>query len=389
MKRIYMDTAAATPLSREVKKEMEKNEAIFGNPGSIHKEGILARRVLDEARKTIAQAIGARSHEVIFTSGGTEGNNLAILGTALASPMAGRSKHIITSSIEHPSVLEPIKELKRRGYEVTFLKPDKEGLLSAPSVAEALREDTILVSISIANNEIGVIEPIRDIGLEIRKWREKKKTPFPYFHSDCCQAPRFLPLQVDSLGVDMMTVSGAKIYGPPSVGFLYVKSGIVISPIMRGGGQEGGLRPGTEKAVEIAGLAKAMIVCERDRKEESKKLSFLRDYFLSKLIGIKGVSLNGHPKKRLPNNVNVSFHRCSGEYMVIALDNRGIAVSTGSACKMREGETSYVIQSLNKGEKEINGATRFTLGRNIKKKDIDYAVSAVSDILKRYIISED
>ena len=372
-----MDTAAATPLNKEVKKEMEKNEAIFGNPGSIHQEGVLARKTLDEARKTIAQTIGARSHEIIFTSGGTEGNNLAILGM-------GRDRgHIIASSIEHPSVLEPIKELKRRGYDVTFLKPDKEGLISVSSVVEALREDTILVSVSIANNEIGVIEPVRDIGLEIKKWRQEKKTPFPYFHSDCCQAPRFLSLQVDSLGVDMMTVSGAKIYGPPSIGFLYIKNGTVISPIMRGGGQEGGLRPGTERVIEAAGLAKAMIVCEKNRKEGNKKLSSLRDYFLSKLFKIKGVSLNGHPERRLPNNINVSFGQCSGEYMVIALDSKRVSVSTGSACKIKEGGTSYVIQSLGKGEKETNGATRFTLDRKASKKEIDYAISAVFDILKK------
>ncbi len=381
MQRLYCDTAAVTPLDPRVHRVVERLiYETWGNPGSIHAEGEQAYASLEEARRRVATFCGVKSYEVVFTSGGTESNNLALCGVIDALPRRGG--HIITSTIEHASVLSTVEELERRGCTVTLLKPDSEGLISVSQMIEALRPDTVLVSLHFAHNEIGVLQPLRDITRAVRAEREKRGSVYPYIHTDACQAPRFMPLFVETLGVDLMSMSGAKVYGPRGAGCLVIRAGTNCAPLLFGGGQEHGLRSGTQDVSAIGGFAEALSICEAEREAESAGLSRLRDDLIQKISALPGAVVNGSLRHRLPHNVHASFRGITGERMVIELDRRGIAVATGSACSSRTKSASHVMRAIAPEEPwRVDGAVRFTLGRGATHVDVECIVEQVSAIL--------
>ena len=335
MKQIYLDHAAGRQ-----------------NPSSLHTEGVLASKKLAEARKKVAEILYCQPDEIIFTASGTESNNLAIFGL--------KPRHIITTELEHASVLEPAKK-----FNANFLA-------NISDLKNSLRKQTELVSVIYAHNEIGVINDIREIAKIIRKFRQENKTRYPYLHIDACQAGNYLDLNVQKLGVDLMTLNGSKL-GVAGVGCLFIRRGIKISPILLGGGQEGGIRSGTENVAGIIKFARALELAQKNREVNSKKVSKLRDYFISKLLKLKNVKLNGLLESRLPNNINISFSGLLGEQIVLELDARGVACSTGAACSIAERNSS----------RDILDAVRFSLSPETKKSDLDYVLRVLSDILKR------
>jgi cysteine desulfurase len=390
-KRIYLDHSATTPIDERVLLAMQKTaKEVFGNPSSIHKEGVLAKREVESARKEIAEIIGAQPDEIIFTSGGTESNNLAIFGTVSSWDI--RCPNVVISSIEHPSVLEGVRELEKHGVEVTFLPVGSDGIVSVKDVAEAIKENTVLVSIMYANNEIGTIQPIAEIAKAIRQKTIKlsdhptiKPKIRPLFHTDACQATNYLDMNVLRLGMDLMTFNASKIYGPKGVGALYIKRGIKLSPIIFGGGQEKGMRSGTENVAGIRGFAEAMKIAEKMKEKESARLEKLRNFFAKEILKkIPGAVLNGAPLRRLPNNTNLSFPDLDGEEIVIGLDARGIAVSTGSACAniATDGKVSHVLLAIGADKNLARGGVRFTLGRETTKEDIERTIKELSLVVK-------
>jgi len=397
-KRIYMDHAAAAPMDKRVKKAMEPFWLEkFGNPNAIYKEGLEARNAVEKAREDVARVLGARPKEIIFTAGGTESDNLAILGIASAfqglpldNPrvVLGRSRsHIITTKFEHHAVLNACKFLESQGFEVTYLDVGKDGVVDPKDVQSALKQSTILVTIMYANNEIGAVQPIKEITKVIRNFKKAlpgQKPSKPFFHTDACQAPGYLELNVEKLGVDMITINGSKIYGPKGTGLLYIKDGVKLEPILYGGEQERKLRPGTENVPAIVGLAEALKIAEAEKEKEAKRLSILRDYFIKRLTTeISKVVLNGHPTERLPNNINVSILDAEGESIVLYLDEVGVACSTGSACTSESLEPSHVIMAIGRPHAYAHGAMRFSLGRSTTKKDIDYVMKVLPDIVNK------
>jgi len=376
-KRIYLDNAATTPIDKRVLSVMRKiSTESYGNPSSLHKEGVEAKKLLSEARHDIAKTIGANPDEIIFTSGGTESNNLAIFGT-VREP---KKSHIIASSIEHASVLECVKELEKRGAEVTYLSVSGGGIVSAKDIKKAIKENTALISIMYANNEIGTIQPISEIAKIIRHSKSK-----PLFHTDACQATNYLDMNVLRLGVDLMTFNASKIYGPKGIGVLFVKRGTELSQILFGGGQEKGIRSGTENIAGVKGFAEAMKVAEQMKKKETARLTKLRDFFTAEVMKkIPNAVLNGSKENRLPNNVNFSISGTDAEELVVQLDARGIACSTGSACAniSNEGKVSHVIEALGFGRGRAVSSLRFTLGRDTEKEDLIFTANELSKILK-------
>jgi len=379
VKRIYLDHAATTPMDQRVKGVMEHflNED-FGNAGGLYEEGRRAKGALSASREAIAKIIGARTDEIIFTSGGTESDNLAVFGVARSAQRG----HIITTKFEHHAVLEPCQELAKQGFDVTFLDVGEEGIVNPEDIKKALRPETILVSIMYANNEIGTIQPITEIGKIIKEFR-KGKVGYPLFHTDACQAAGYLDLTVNNLGVDLMTVNGSKIYGSKGVGFLYKRAGVKIKPQIIGGGQEARMRSGTEPVALIAGLAKALEIAQAERVSEINRLTHLRDYFIEQLMKkIPKVVLNGHSVKRLPNNINVSILDIEGEALVLYLDAKGISFSTGSACTSESLEPSHVILALGKPYEFAHASMRFTMGRGTTKEDLDYVLGELPNAVE-------
>jgi len=372
MKRIYLDHAATTPLDPRVKKAMDPFwSEKFGNPSSLYKEGREAKRALNEARASIAKIIKSRPEEIIFTDGGTESDNLAILGTANNS---GKG-HIITTKFEHHAVLNSVKFLEEQGLDVTWLDVGREGIVNPKDIEKALKPNTILVSIMYANNEIGTIQPIAEIGKILKKHSA-------VFHTDACQAAGYLDLNVEKLGVDLMTINGSKVYGPKGIGFLYVKKGVKLQPFLYGGEQEKKLRPGTENVPAIVGLAEALKIAQKEKSNEVKRLTGLRDYFIKKLTTeIPKTFLNGHSRLRLPNNINISVLGTEGEAVLLYLDEYGISCSTGSACSSESLEPSHVIMALKKPHEYGHGSLRFTLGRKTTKKEIDYVMKILPEVI--------
>lgn len=386
-KSIYFDYAATTYTDRRVVHAMKPYFShIFGNAGSLHQFGRKAKLALEKARQQVADLIGAETDEIIFTGSGTESDNLAILGAAKAYKQKGQ--HLITSNIEHKAVLNPMKKLSQDGFEVDFLKVDYEGLLAVDQIQQAINNKTTLVSVIYASNEIGVIQPIAEIGKMIKEIRAKRKentidVPL-IFHIDACQAAGYLSLDVNNLGVDLLTLNGSKIYGPKGVGVLYVRKGIMLEPIILGGDQEGGVRPGTENIPGTVGLGIALDIAQKIRQEESNREKSLRDYFIRRLIDeIPDVVLNGHATKRLPNNINISVLGIEGEAMLLWLDKYGIAASTGSACDSRHLEPSHVILALGKSHEYAHGSLRLTLGRKTTKREIDYFMNVFPKIARQ------
>jgi cysteine desulfurase len=380
MKRIYMDHAATTPVRKEVLKEMMPYFAEkCGNASSLHIFGQEAAEAVKEARKTIAKAIGASPEEIVFTSGGTEADNLAIKGFALAN--RERGNHIVTSSIEHVAVINACKWLEERGFKVTYLPVDKDGLVSVADVRGAITDNTILISVMYANNEIGTIQPIRDIG----RIAAEKGIPF---HTDAVQAFGKLPINVKQLDVDMMSMSAHKIYGPKGVGALYVRKGMALDPLAHGGPQEGGRRAGTENVTGLVGFATAITLALKDMKKESRRLAKMRDKIIKQVLKagedddrMRKVRVNGHFTKRLPDNVNFSFYGAEGEALVLRLNEKGISASTGSACSSHDLKPSHVLLALGIGHEMAHGSLRITLGRDNTDSEVNYIIKVLPGIV--------
>lgn len=402
-KKIYFDNAGSTPLDKSVLKEMFFYESnLYANPSAVYDEGVRAKNIIEESRKSIAKEINAHFDEIIFTGSGTESDALAIIGTVKNYELDLKNKklkykipHIIISEIEHPAVLDNCLMLEREGRaEVTYLEVDEEGIVDLIQLENSLKENTILVSIMYANNEIGVIEPLDQIAKIIRKHRKDKKTFYPLFHTDACQAMNYLSTEnVEKLGVDLMTFNSSKIYGPKGIGALYKKRNIKLIPLYEGGGQEFGLRSGTENISSIVGFKKALIITNRLKNKESKRLTIIRDYGVKKILSlpsntIYNIVFNGSLKNRLPNNINFSILGIPSELVVIELSSKGICVSEKSACQSKNLEESYVINAIRKNNKDNNnkeyGSLRISLGRCNKKSDIDVLCSGIEEILKKY-----
>lgn len=376
MKRIYLDHAATTYMDPKVRESMKPYwEENFGNPSSIYEEGREAKRAISNARLKVAEVLNARPDEIIFTSGGTESDNIAILG--LARSYKNKGNHIITSKIEHHAVLDSCKKLEKEGFEISYIDVDKDGILDLKQFKSALKYETILVSIMYANNEIGSIQPIKEIAKIIRNHKA-------ILHTDAVQAPSYLDLNVLKLGVDLMTLNGSKIYGPKGVGLLYKKRGSKIEPLVYGGGQEAGLRSGTENVAGIVGFAKAIELAQKDKEKESERLIKLRDYFIEEILKTLPKSqLNGSQKDRLPNNVNISIMGIEGEAMVLYLDAKGVACSTGSACTSDILEPSHVIKAIKTPDDYAHGSLRFTMGKKTTKADIDYLLKVLPEVINK------
>jgi cysteine desulfurase len=383
---IYLDHAATAPLDPQVKEAMMPYlEGEFGNPSSLHAAGRRAKQAIDDARETIADILHCRAEEIIFTGGGTEADNLAVLGIYRAYKNKGN--RLVSTAIEHHAVLNAIEHLsKKEGAEAVFVKVDRDGSVDPAKIAAAIDEKTVLVSVMYANNEIGTIEPIVEIGHVVAEWKKehgRKAEDAPFFHTDACQAAGALPLDVAALGVDLMTVNGSKIYGPKGVGFLYIRRGIRPEPLIWGGGQEWGLRSGTENVAAIVGLAKALEIAEAGKDKENTRLVVLRDRLIAGLLKIPKTRLNGHPSLRLPNNVNVSILDIEGEAMILYLDEAGFRVSTGSACTSANLEPSHVIRALGLPYEAAHGSLRITLGRGTTEADIDKLLAALPPIVEK------
>lgn len=373
---IYLDNAAATRLAPEALEAMlpffTEN---YGNPGSIYSMGTAAKRAINDARESIAESMGARADEIYFTSGGTEADNWAIKGAAKA--LAGRGRHIVTTRIEHPAVLNTCRALEESGFEVTYLDVDRYGMVKIQDVQEALRPDTILISVMFANNEIGTLEPIAEIGALAG---EKGIL----FHTDAVQAYGQVPVQVQELGIDLMSVSAHKLNGPKGVGCLYIKRGSRLRSFVHGGGQERNSRAGTENVPGIVGFAAAAKRAVRIMEEKTAKETALRDYLTERLLTeIPGSRLNGHPKLRLPGNVNISFPGIEGESLLIMLDMQGICASSGSACSSGAIDPSHVLLAIGLSEKEARGGLRLTLSEENTKEELDAAVEKVKECVFR------
>ena len=373
---IYLDNAATTPAAPEVVEAMLPYFSLkFGNPSSLHSAGQEARRAVEAARAAVASLIGAAPDEVVFTSGGTESNNSALKGIAEAN--RGRGNHIVTSKIEHHAVLEPCRALESQGFMVTYLDVDADGLVDPADVQKALTAETILVSIMHANNEIGTIEPIEEIG---RITREKGI----YFHTDAVQTLGHVPVDVQKMNVDLLSASAHKLSGPKGVGFLYIRKGTKISPFMLGGEQEKKRRASTHNVPGIVGFGKAAEIARREMDAESLRLAQLRDMFIGGVLSkVPHARLNGHPEKRLPNNINISAAYVEGEALVLSLDMEGVACSTGSACTSESLEPSHVLRAIGLPHELAHGSVRFTLGRQTTKEEIDYVTGILPGIIER------
>ena len=376
MNKIYLDNAATTPISSEVLNEMMPYLTMsFGNPSAVHAFGRETKHALDVARERIAKGLGCEPSEIYFTSGATESNNWALYGIAEANKSKG--KHIITSKVEHPSILNMCKRLENMGYRVTYLDVDAQGFVRLDQLIHNLNSDTILVSIMTANNEVGTIQNLQAIANIVG---EKGIT----FHTDATQAVGALKLNVHEMGIDALSLSGHKINGPKGIGALYVRKGVKIAPFMLGGDQEYGLRAGTSNVAGVVGLGKAVEIATRDIITNNKKVRQLRDYMIAQINkNIDMCYLNGHPIQRLPNNVNISFGMVDGESVMMLLDLQGIAVSTGSACSVGSIEPSHVLQAMGLSKDLVQGAVRFTLSKSTTKEEIDTVVAALVKIVQK------
>ncbi|MFA6006240.1 MAG: cysteine desulfurase family protein [Candidatus Paceibacterota bacterium] len=383
-RRIFMDYAAGTE----------------PNPSSIHADGVTLRREFENARKKLAKALATQANELIFTSGGTEANNLAILGTFRTAKKKINKPHIITSNIEHASVLEAVKQAEREGAEVSYLPVREDGIVDISKLESLIKAETVLVSLMHANNETGTLQPVREVGIIVKKLkvavpagRQESRKEYPYFHTDASQTAGHRSIEPHAFFADLLTISGHKVYGPKGTGLLFVKNGTDIEPLFFGGGQERGLRPGTENVEGQIKFAEAFLEVQKNRQEESKRLEEVRHFFLKELSTQGGLVYNGSKGHQLPNIVNVSFMSIESDRMVLELDAKGIAVSAGSACHARlpapgrsnggqagNSAFSQVIANM-KGEGVAKHAIRFSLGRNTDKKNVNIVVSEISAIL--------
>jgi cysteine desulfurase len=376
MKAIYLDNAATTPVMAEVLHAMVPyyTEAC-GNPSSIHKFGRDAREAVDDARGQVASLMGAKDSEVVFTSGGTEADNFAVKGVAHA--LAKKGRHIITSTIEHHAVINALKSLAPGGYEVTHIPVDSTGLVDPASIESAIRDDTILITVMHANNEVGTVEPIEEIG-RIAQERDV------CFHSDAVQSFGHIPTLVDNLGVDLLSCSGHKLHGPKGIGALYIREGTKIDPLIHGGNQERKRRASTENVPGIVGLGKAAEVASRDMEGREARVRKLRDGLARGILeAIDEAHLNGHPTRRLPGNVNLTVRYVEGESMVLGLDEMGVSASTGSACTSGDLSPSHVLLALGIPPEDIHSSIRLTVGSQNTSEDVDHAAGALIKVVER------
>ncbi|UZQ50750.1 cysteine desulfurase NifS [Clostridium kluyveri] len=366
---IYMDYAATTFVKPEVIEEMKLyfNE-YFGNPSSVYAISRITKMAIIKARGKIASAINANRDEIFFTSGGSESDNWAIKGVALANKERG--KHIITTGIEHPAVINTCRYMEKQGFEVTYLPVDRFGTVDIKKLEESMGKDTLIVSIMFANNEIGTIEPIKEIG-NICKKRGI------LLHTDAVQAVGNVPIDVKDMNIDLLSMSSHKFYGPKGIGALYIKKGVKIDSFIHGGSQERGRRAGTENIAGIVGMGKALEIATLNMDRENKRLSYLRDKMIEELLKIPGTKLNGHKTNRLPGNVNISFDSVDGEILVMALDNEGICVSAGSACSAGAIEPSRVLKAIGLSDARAKSSIRLSLGAGTTEEDINYAADVI------------
>jgi cysteine desulfurase len=376
MKRIYMDYAATTPMLPEVAQAMQPYfSQRFGNPSSVHSMGQEAKDAVDEARMKVAALIACKPEEVIFTGGGTEADNQAVKGVCLANK--DRGNHIITTSIEHHAVLNTCNYMKELGFDVTVLPVDRHGMVDPDQIKRSITGRTLLVSVMHANNEVGAIQPIEEIGRITRQ-------AGVYFHVDAVQTAGHLQIDVDKLGIDLLSASAHKLYGPKGVGMLYVRGGTRIAPLLHGGEQENGRRAGTENVPGIVGFGKAAEIALSDMKDESARLTKYRDRLIDSITErMSDVYLNGHRTSRLPNNANFSFDFIEGESVLMYLDAEGICASTGSACSSASSEPSHVLMALGIPVERARGSVRFSLGKWTSAEDIDKVVEALPRIVEK------
>jgi len=376
MKKIYLDNAATTPvLSEALERMMPYFSGIFGNASSPHTFGQEAKKGLELARTQVARAIGANEKEIVFTSGGTEANNMALLG--VAQRYRSKGNHIITTSVEHHAVLHVCEELEKQGFEVTYLPVDEYGSVTAKQVEEAITDQTILVSVMFANNEVGTIMPIADIGALC-------KAKGVLFHTDAVQAVGHMPIDVKAMNIDLLSMASHKFHGPKGVGALYVKGGVNLNPMLLGGSHERNRRAGTENVAGIVGMGAALEIAVNNMDAVSKRMLHLREKLMRSIEeSIPDVKLNGHPENRLPNNVNYSIRFIEGESILLMLDLNGIAASSGSACTSGSLDPSHVLLAMGLSHEIAHGSLRLTLGAQTTEEEIDYAISILPGIIKK------
>lgn len=375
MKEIYLDNSATTPLSEEVLAAMTPYlTGNFGNPDSLHSYGRSAVKAVDEARDLIAECLHAKSNEIYFTSGATESDNWALKGTLAASK---KGKHALVSSIEHPALIKPANYLKTRGYDIDFIPADKSGIIDVDFLKRSVRGDTVIVCCMTANNEIGTIQPVDEVV-------KAAKSVGAYAMTDAVQAVGALDISVDKTGVDMLSLSAHKFYGPKGVGLLYVKTGVKIDPLVEGGEQERKKRGGTTNVAGVVGMSVALKRAIDDRETNSAKILALRERFVDEVLsGISGVKLNGDRDKRLPLNADFSFEGVNGEALLYNLDLAGIAASNGSACSSGTVEPSHVLSAIGLSAKEASSSVRFTFGKNNTAEEVDFAAKTLKTCVER------
>ncbi|MFA5764107.1 MAG: cysteine desulfurase family protein [archaeon] len=381
MKTIYLDNSATTPVRKEVLSEaLPYFSEVYGNPSSFHSTGLVAKQAINKSRKIISKILNCNENEIIFTGSGTESINLAIKGVAFVELLKNKGVakgHFITQKTEHDAVLESFEWIEKLGFDVSYINVDKHGLVNLDELKKAIRKDTLLVSIMYANNEVGTIQPLK----EISKICHAQNI---LFHTDACQGAEYLELNVKKLGIDMMTINGSKIYAFKGSGLLYLKNGIKIEPLIHGGGHENKMRAGTENTPAIIAMAKALEIAQKENKKESVRLTKLRDYMINKIQKeISKTKLNGHPTKRLPNNVNFSFYGIEGESLLLMLNEKGIRVSTGSACSSQSLDPSHVLMAMGLEHGLAHSSTRFSFGKYTTKKDIDFTIKELKQVVKK------
>ena len=397
-KRVYLDYAASTPIEKRVSRVLRRAERIyFGNPMGIHKEAVLAEKRKEKARAQIADFIGGRSEEIIFTGGSTERINLAIRGVIADLPpkTSHLTPHIVTTNIEHPAVVETLKVLEESGkISVTNVPVEKDGIVSAKKIFGALQKNTVLVSVMLGNNEIGTVQPIAEIAKSIRRYKKLTSHSsqltayaYPLLHVDATQGLQYFEINVGKSGIDLLSFDGAKAYGPKGVGVLYVRKGTPISKILYGGSQERGLRPGTHNTPGIIAIGETILLLKKEREKESKRLGMMLDRFAVNLSQkIPKIIINGSLENRMPNILSITIPGIDSELLAVELDARGIAVSHKSACKTKEDIPSHVLAGLGDPRVIENGAIRISFGRYTREKDLDYCVKAIEKICRKYTI---
>ena len=379
---IYLDHAATTPLRAEALQAMLPYlQEAFGNPSSIHAVGQRARKALEDARDVVAKALECRANEVVFTSGGTESDNAAIKGGAMALRPTGN--HVITTAIEHHAVLHTCHQLEGMGFDVTYIPVDRDGLADPRDVLDAVTDETVLVSVMYANNEIGTVQPVAEIARLVKE-RAKEQGRTILVHTDAVQAAGYLDLSVKTLGVDMLSLSGHKFHGPKGAGVLFVRRGTPFSPLLMGGGQERERRSGTENVPAIVGMAEALRLADLERESASTHSAVLRDRLAAGIMErVPGTILNGHPTNRLPNNVNVCFPGLEAEPVLLGLDLKGIYASSGSACSTASLEPSHVLTAIGRPADIARGSLRVTVGRATTEDDVDYFLETLPPLVQR------